>query len=182
MAIVNTPLASLDRAALQGGRLRTSVLAVAVGGDATVTETPGHVPEGFLEVFCVTDLAALHPPGPGACARGPVSQNRIPSHMARQTQRCRAARAVALVAAVLMDPPTRRLRVSWSSTAPCHRPFTAVTSERSVRGFESHPLRQTGEREEPSQPRACMHARVLPPPTPGVTGRYSIRSGFEREL
>lgn len=36
---------------------------------------------------------------------------------------------------------------------------------------------------ELSQPSACMHARVLLPlPTPGVTGRYSIRSGFEREL
>jgi len=104
MSIVNTPLASLDRATLQGGRLRTSVLAVAVGRDATVTATPGHVPEGFLEVFCVTHPAALHPPGPGACAPGPASRNRIPGCAPRQTQRVRTARPVAVVAAPLIFP------------------------------------------------------------------------------
>lgn len=79
-----------------------------------VADTPGTCPWAFGGSPCVTHLAALHPPAPGACAPGPASRNRIPGCTTRQTQRVRAARAVAVVAsAAVVTFPTVTGGVSY---------------------------------------------------------------------
>jgi len=63
------------------------------------------------------NLAALHP-DPGARAPGPTPRNQFPGRVGRQTQRCRAAGEMAMVATAVM--------------------FPAIAGGR---GFESRPLR-----------------------------------------
>src|SRR5579862_7752228 len=93
----------------------------------------------------VFTLVALHP-DPGARAPGPAPRSCVPGRLARKPPGYRAAGAVALVAAVLTDPPTRRLRVSWSFNCPVPSPFHGDNRGWSVRGFESHSLRRTARR------------------------------------
>jgi hypothetical protein len=78
-----------------------------------VMADPRHVPGSFWRTSRAIDLAALHPdPGAraGVCALGSAPKGRVPDYIARKTPGYRAAGEVALVAAVLMDPPTQEIK------------------------------------------------------------------------
>jgi hypothetical protein len=69
-----------------------------------VADTPGTRLWAFWRSPGVTNLAALHTPGPSACASRPAPRSLFPGRAERKTPEYQAAGEVALVAAALIQP------------------------------------------------------------------------------
>ena len=150
-------------------------------------EDPRRKQQWTIVEACGVSLAALHP-DPGARDPSPTPGSHIPDYVAWKTPGCRAAREVAMVAAILMDSPTRRLKSlcsyvrtvgcswvriplsppNWCGAESCSTVAVVVMDDRmSCFNCGDSKCEPTEMDSNPrSRARACMHARVLPLPDP----------------